>query len=515
MAKIIYLNSRSDIPSITKLLRQVKESEVVLVVPKNTRLFRFAGKLRQLSKIAGTLGKKITIATTSLGGRRLALHVGFRVIKGKEMKLRVRTRLVGDLVFQKKVKQTAFGDLPKLVKRVLPTAPGKKSILKISKPRAVIVVIVVLVLTGVMFYALPSATITVVTRSEPVTRDVEIEVRVDQLEPDLASLTVPGRIIEQEVEGSKSFTPTGRRNIGKKASGFVQIYNLSKTTLILRAETTVLSIGGESYVFTQDVGGIRPTAFIGQGEDQEIDPSSLIAPVPVVALTAGEASNLTGGSRIEITNEVFGAKPEELYAEAAGNITGGSTLEIKVVSETDILQALEAVQAEIIDQAAKDLTDESEGAKLLESAVSSEILEQSVSHQPGDQTGQFSAAVKISLKALVYDENDIIELVRNRVERLLPENKKLISEEESFLRSRFFVTNLELGTGVLTNHFESRIVYLVDGDELKRKVSGKSEDEIRELLLSRPEIESVEVSFSPFWVKSAPRLVNRIRIDNQ
>ena len=77
------------------------------------------------------------------------------------------------------------------------------------------------------------------------------------------------------------------------------------------------------------------------------------------------------------------------------------------------------------------------------------------------------------------------------------------------------MTNLELGTGVLTNHFESRIVYLVDGDELKRKVSGKSEDEIRELLLSRPEIESVDVSFSPFWVKSAPRLVNRIRIDNQ
>jgi len=320
---------------------------------------------------------------------------------------------------------------------------------------------------------------------------------------------------QQEVEGSRSFTPTGRRNIGKKASGFVQIYNLTKTTLVLNSGTTALSAAGVNYVFTQDVGGIRPTAFIGQGEDQEVDPSSLIAPVPVAALQAGEQYNLADGTRIEITNEVFGANPEQLYAQAAGNIAGGSTLEVKVVSESDVVNSLEVVQAEIIDEAAKNLANESEGAKLLESAVTSEVLEQSVSHQPGEQTGEFSAAVKISLRALVYDENDISHVVRNRVERLLPANKKLLPDEESVLVSRFFVTSLEQGTGILTNHFESRIIYEIDSDDLKRKVVGKSADEITEILLSRPEIESVEVRFSPFWVKSAPRLVNRINIDKQ
>ena len=147
------------------------------------------------------------------------------------------------------------------------------------------VVAIVVLASGALFY-LPSAAITVKARSEPVARDFEIRVDPSAAAASSIELAIPAKTIDREVEGSKTAQATGQRNIGKTASGFVSIYNFSKTTLILKAATTELTANGRKYYFTQDVGGIRPTARIGL-EDQEIDETSLIPPVPIVAAGAG------------------------------------------------------------------------------------------------------------------------------------------------------------------------------------------------------------------------------------
>jgi len=237
MAKSIYLNSRSDLQATVKLMKRIREPEVILHIPKSSLMFSQPAALRALAKIAEELGKIVTIATVSAGGRRLALAAGFKVIKGRGKKERAPSMrsVVGDLVVQKKpTAKTLTGALPRLhqaVKQVLPQAPVKRSIRSLKRPKVLVAGAVVLVLVILAFFVLPAARIVVATRSETVTRDLEIQVIAAQREVDPAKLTIPGLVINREVEASKSFTPTGRRNIGKKASGFVQLYNLSKTTL--------------------------------------------------------------------------------------------------------------------------------------------------------------------------------------------------------------------------------------------------------------------------------------------
>ena len=97
------------------------------------------------------------------------------------------------------------------------------------------ILILVAVATYVLVaYVLPEARIEIQARAEPVARDFEIRVDSRLAEPDFAGAAVPGKILEEELVGSKSHASTGVRNIGRKASGFVYIYNFSKTISFTR-----------------------------------------------------------------------------------------------------------------------------------------------------------------------------------------------------------------------------------------------------------------------------------------
>lgn len=367
----------------------------------------------------------------------------------------------------------------------------------------------VLLLAVFAFLVLPEVRVTAQVRTEPVTRDFEIRVDRRMEQPNLAELAAPGKIVEQEITGTKAYSATGTRNIGKLASGFVHIYNFSKNTLILKAQTTVLTAGNRKYYFTQDVGNIRPTAFIGL-EQQEVDPSSLIAPVPVVAAEPGEAFNMKQGERLEIENEVFGKQPKLLYTVASDDITGGLSQEIKVITAGDISAAYAALSGELVENARKALVNLNSNVRLQDSALKSQVVEEKSSATPGTEKGEFDATVRLKLAALVYDEAQIEKIITERIARLLPENKVLEQTGAARLQSKFASVDLEQGTGVLQNHYEAQIVYRVDEGELVQRIKGKSEAEIRDILLSRPEISEVDVKFYPFWVKNAPKFTKKI-----
>lgn len=362
------------------------------------------------------------------------------------------------------------------------------------------------------FIFLPEAWIKVAMRTEATARDFEIRVSENQIEPDSVALAIPGKVLEREVEGTKTYPATGSKNVGKTASGFVTIYNFSKTTLILKAQTTVLSANGKRYFFTQDVGNIRPTAFIGL-TNQEIDPTSLVPPVPVKAEGPGEAYNLPVGTRLEIENEAFGSQPQVLYAVVAENISGGTTKEVKVLTAGDVTSAFADLEEELVDKARQELAAGKKELRLLDNAAAVEIVEQASSHEPGAESQEFSVASKIRLKALVYSENDVLSVVITRIKRLLPENKVLKEGSGGELQSSFLAVNFDEGTGVLKNHFEGKLTYQVDSEDLLRKIRGKRVEEIREVLLSRPEIAEVTIKFYPFWVRKAPSIAKKIHLE--
>lgn len=374
-----------------------------------------------------------------------------------------------------------------------------------------ILILLILAVYFLGFYILPEARIEVIARTEPVARDFEVRVDKGLQEPNFAELAVPGKILEEELTDAKTYPSTGTRNIGQKASGFVSIYNFSKTTLILRAGTTVLLSGGREYFFTQDVSGIRPTALIGL-EDQEVDPSSLVSPVPVAAEAAGPEYNLPKNARLEISNEAFGQNSKTLYAMVAEDISGGTTKEIKIVTESDISSAYQSLSNELIARAKQELFAKY-GVTALDNAMTADVLEPRASVAPGTETSEFQVSVKVRVRAFVFSEQEVKSIAVERIKRLLPENKVLEEGGGSRFSAQFASVSIQEGLGILVAHFEGRIIYQIDKGGLIDKIKGKNVEEIKEILLSRPEVESAKIKFYPFWVKRAPKLARKIRLE--
>ena len=411
----------------------------------------------------------------------------------------IRPKVAQKLKIEKKIEEA--GPTPRKIRR-----PRRKW----PKIAALMLLAIILLLWFISFYVLPEARIEVVARSEPVARDFEIRVDKNQAEPNFAELAIPGKILEVELEDTKTSAATGAKNIGQKASGFVYLYNFSKTTLILKAATTELSANGRKYFFTQDVANIRPTALIGL-EDQEVDPSSLIPPVPVAAEAAGPEYNLPKNARLEISNEAFGQNPKTLYA-VAEDISGGTTKEVKVVTQNDISRAYQSLSDDLIRRAKHELL-EKYGAKALDNAMAADVLEPRASASAGTEASEFQVSAKVRVRAFVFDEREVKSIVVQRIKRLLPENKVLEEGESARFSTQFANVSLEQGLGILIARYEGRIIYQVDREGLVGKLKGKNVEEMKEILLSRPEVESAKIKFYPFWVKRAPKLAGKIKLE--
>ncbi|MEK9180904.1 MAG: hypothetical protein AAB871_01580 [Patescibacteria group bacterium] len=540
MPRTIYLAFDEEVISALQKIRKAGSDDIILVVPKGARIFRNLTNLKLLREQAQKFQKKLTLATADEKGRVLATRAGLvlntdaAVLKEEIAKSSILVtngprRPLGDIVPRKPIATAPVVSVeskPLETKEELSSLIGPKSqsraielpqkIKQTDKPKKnflkylVIGTAVVFLVAGtLLFYVLPQAEILAAPRSEPVTRDLELLVDSQAAMPDAQNLSIPGKKITEEISDEGEYPTTGIKNIGEKASGFVTLYNFSKNTLILKKTTTRLEANGKVYYFLQDVGNIRPTARIGT--DLEIDPTSLIDPVPIVAAEAGEASNLPAGTRFEIYNEVFGHKAELLYAINGNPIAGGTNRQVKIISEADV----KAARADLAKKVAAEMMEQMKGklsadSRLADNAYGVEIMEESLSKPVGEEAENFKLTQKIKINALVYDEKDVRDLIVERIVKLLPENKYLLSEGEQNLSSQFVSLDLSAGSGTLRAHFESRIKYRVNPEFLVKSILGKNETQVKEILLSRPEIEDLKVNFYPFWVKSVPRFESKV-----
>lgn len=544
MAKTIYLEYDEEVLSVLQKMRNNAEAEVVLVVPKDARLFRNLTGLRLLKQEAEKYQKSLTVATADERGRMLVKRAGIPVQSSVgsaappdrpgSTRLRRGASGMGD-IFIRPVKppsnalsKSPAPPVPAALKPVSPPASeleeliGPKeesSNIKLPEPVKIphlpfrYTVLPALVFLAILFvlavFILPKATVKVVPRTEPITRDLEMQVDSSVAVPDVQNLTIPGKRFTQEVSSNGTYPATGVKNVGEKASGFVTLYNFSKNSLILKSATTRLEANGKSYRFLQDVGSIRPTARIGT--DLEIDQSSLIEPAPIVAEGAGGDYNFPAGTHFEIYNEVFGHQPDILYAVNANPIAGGTNKEVKIVSAADIEGARTDLKSKIGEQVRKSLAESaSADVKLLDNAFTVSVKEEKSSRQAGEEAESFDLAQKAEVTALAFAERDVRDLIVERIVRLLPENKYLLPTEQQSLSEQFVSLDLGGGVGTLRAHFESEVRYQINADFLMQSLPGKTATQVKEILLSRPEIADVTVSFSPFWVQSVPKFGNKI-----
>ncbi|MBX4188058.1 MAG: hypothetical protein KW793_02895 [Candidatus Doudnabacteria bacterium] len=535
MVKLIKITKAEQIVDVIKKIKSLKGNEVIFEFPTGSPIFKNPHNLSLIKKSAGAMDKTVIVKTDDPNGRSLAAKAGLLIDDGSEpikpVVKTIKTKKVkfGDIGAQTMPRPVAVGSAAAPVsirphhteEQMMPEPELIRHESRNFFPRITStfskffilgIVVLVLLVFGVAVI-LPQAQITVYARSEPIARDLEVSVDRGINTINSGRLIIPAEAVSREISHTKNFPSTGVKLAGTNAKGSIQLYNFTKNTLTLRAATTTLVIGGKKYSFVKDVTGLRPTARIGVGDSQEIDKSSLIAPVQIVAQVVGADYNIASNSRLEVQNTALGQA--DVYAVTTTALTGGSSTETKILSQADLDNAIKSMQDELGTLAQEEITASASNTGIIveNNAVKSEILAKTANKNVGDETPNFDMTIIAKVTGLSYHEQDVKTLIMEKIQSVLSEDKYLPENGKQELTAEFKAVDIDNGTGVLAVHFATVAAYKVENTNLSKILAGKNAVEIKEILLTRPEIDRVDVKFSPFFVNKAPRFNGKIYIE--
>lgn len=549
----IYINLEDDVSKIVERLKHGFSKQLVLVCPKRSFLFSDSINLRLLKKQTDQLGKEIFILTMDEKGQLYAREAGFNL---KFLPKAGSNQSFSDVKFsQKKSIQSGnlFNEQPEDVNRAKVQSPIKAKAQKTSvstvavasnivdeiypqalktsdtifenqenseqeksqgqsKTAKIVLVftfISVFVLLALNFVVLPKASLVIYPKSEPVTRDMEISISLNSQAVDSEKLIMPAQIVNETVSVSAKFQSQGKDQVGNKAGGTVKVYNFTQLPINLKAQTTTLTVGSKTYKLVNDVSGLKPTTYKNI-KTKEVDLASLGEGVEVIADSGGEDFNLPAGTRVEISNQVFGSKPQLLYAITSSEISGGTTRYLSIISAEDVATAKKQLQEQALNQIKDKL--QSQGMVLADRSYNFNILQFALDNPEGTQTPSFGSTLQAHVSGLSFKLSDLNTLITQRISQNLNGNKTL--EQSGINQTTYLAKSLDLNNqiAVLSVHYQGRAVYNIDIINIVPELVGKTQKQVNEILRSKVAIEKVEITLAPAWQKNFPWFASKINL---
>ncbi|PJE59992.1 MAG: hypothetical protein COU85_00635 [Candidatus Portnoybacteria bacterium CG10_big_fil_rev_8_21_14_0_10_44_7] len=363
-----------------------------------------------------------------------------------------------------------------------------------------------LVLIGVCYFVLPKAEISLVLkRNEAGTRLLAVADKTASA-VDQQKTKIPAKVLEVRKNESKNFSATGQKQVNKKATGKITVFNEYSSSPQTLVETTrFLAESGLVFRTTEQI--TVPGATI---QDGEIIPSSI--EVSVAADQPGEEYNIGPGS-FTIPGFAGSPKHDKFYGRSQQPMAGGKIGTVTIISEQDMQAALEKFSAENI----LSLTDQvkqqvPEGYILLDRCIEQQRTEDKTTANVGDQVDSFDIAVDFSVRALAFPAQAINELAIAALQKEI-NNDNFVFQSDSLLieykdvSCDFALGRADLSLGVAGNFVQPLVL-----ENIKQELAGKNAAQVGAYFTSLPAVASGEVSFWPFFVRRVPQSPDRIEI---
>ena len=311
-----------------------------------------------------------------------------------------------------------------------------------------------------------------------------------------------------EIIESATATATGRREVKRKASGQITIFNnFSEESQELIANTRFESPEGKIYRIDKAV--IVPGGKTVNGKEV---PGQLEA--TVYADKEGADYNI---GLVDFTIPGFAGGPrfDGFFARSKTPMTGGLVGEIKTVTETEE----EKIRAELRQKLSARNNNK---LKALEGFIMpSDGIFTAFETIPITQTAETgSSEIKIEEKLIVtgilFDKQKLSSFIASR---FIPEYSGEDVEIVNIDEIDFVVNNkgdldpIDLNQITVTINGNAHVVWTVDPEILKDSVRGLKSGDFANIISRFPAIESVIPKFRPPWIRTVPDNVDKIKID--
>ncbi|MBI4095034.1 MAG: hypothetical protein HY435_02480 [Candidatus Liptonbacteria bacterium] len=314
--------------------------------------------------------------------------------------------------------------------------------------------------------------------------------------------TLPGEVFTTTRNSVQLFPASGKQNVSKKAVGTLTIYNeFSSAPQALVASTRFETPDGK--LFRLDRAVTVPGAKVQAGTiaASEIE-------VSVTADKAGAEHNLGPVARLTIPGFAGSPKFGKFYGELKAATTGGFVGEKPVPTKGDIAAAKKKAE-EVLTGALENNLLSGLPEPFTFPAGSREITFTKMNvNEDTDAQGKFSVFAEAELRVIGFRDSDL----RSMLSALAgpdAEGKEFRDLEFVYKEVTPDFNKGELRFGVSA---EGTLVTALDTEKLARDFAGKGVHEIRRLLLGIPGLEGAHVSLWPSWARRAPGNADRITI---
>lgn len=517
--KKIVVNKSDDPALVVEKVIDSEADEIVLSIPRFSKLGESLANFNLLKREAGLLKKNLIIESTDdkvieLAGlaKLEAVNPFFLkskrisdIVPGQEVKPRKRKGGAEPPAAEAESEENREG------RHVAVISESPKTDLKLKLPapslkRMTLVLVFAAAAIAILFTlikVLPRAKI--VIASQKVNWNYDNSVIVDKTvsKVDGAAMQLPGQLFTQTRNLQLTFPASGKRNVERKASGKITVYNAySSEPQPLVATTRFVTPDGKIFRLVSAI--TVPGAKIVEGK---IVPSTIEA--SVAADKAGEEYNIGPVSHFTIPGFKGTPKFEAFYGESKEPMAGGFIGEVAYPTDGDLSKAKEELRKKLEDSlVATLLTQIPQEFKVLPGAKQINFSQPQISENVGSG-GNFGIFGEATASLIAFRETDLLEALKIRLRGESGNDFELKSFELGYGEPRLDMARGRMSFPV---KFSAVAARKIDVADLKAKVLNKTESDLKALIFSVPGLESARISLWPFWVKKVPGNPKRVEI---
>lgn len=348
-------------------------------------------------------------------------------------------------------------------------------------------ILTILLLGAVVFITSKKATITVISKED--SKSINLNVGV--------SATSSGDVIKGVVTSvvfnkAEKYFPTGSKSVIGIAEGEVVIYNKSDTEQILVKTTRLLNPNGilfrlsDRVVVPADGQVIAHVYADKEGVDSEIGPSQFIIP----------------GLNTD--------RQKMIYAESKSKMVGGLR-SVGFLSESDLDNAKIDYVGKVKKAAIDSLNGpEWDGLGKLATVISQDIKSD---RELGKEVDSFTLDGVSTVVVVGYDQVALKNLIAKEMSDKIDVGAERVLSVSGDPQPS--ISSYDLGAHIAQLSVRQEALVTIDPDitDLSpNNLIGKSKDEIERFVLGLDHVASVDVKFSPSWIRKSPTVPDHVKV---
>jgi len=364
----------------------------------------------------------------------------------------------------------------------------------------VLVLIILFIIFGLI--VLPKATINIKTDATnvPVSTNLNLSTAATSLDEGSDTPTLPAKLASEQKTYSQQVPTTGQKNNGSKATGTVSMSAgaCSGTAPADVPAGTGVTANGNTYITQSDV-SFEPAVHGHQCTWQSQASTSITAQAGGSSYNTGSGSSFSVAGRSDV--------------DATGSASGGTDNIVQTVNQNDINKAKSQISASNDNTQKQRLQNDlqNDDYYAITQTFSAGTPNTTQSAQVDDVANSVTVTETITYTMFGVKQKDLKTVIDNNVKNQVDTSKQSILDE-GLSKAVFGVSEASATSAQLTLQTTAEVGPALDTNAIREQAKGKKPADVKAQLQNNPDVTSVDVKLSPFWVGKVPGKTNKIHV---